>query len=177
MKPPIIIKITDLKGPINLLTFTDILLNVAEAALLVFLISWVVSFARKKIEEVSRITPYEAARKEISAIKISAAKKNMSSQEFCSRMSAMLRSYVKDEFQAGSPEFTTAEFIKGFNAIVSVSDELRRTMAEILSLCDLVKFSGYDPSPEEFEKCIVNAEQILVLLNERKETYIAKGKR
>ena len=177
MKPPIIIKITDLKGPIDLLTFTDILFNVAETILLVLLISWAVSFVRKKIEEVSRITPYEAARKEIGAIKISAAKKNISPQEFCSRMSAMLRSYIKGEFQIGSPEFTTAEFLKGFNTIASASDESRRTMAEILSLCDLVKFSGYYPSPEELEKCIVSVEQILILLNEQKETYIAKGKR
>ena len=176
-KAPIFIKITDLKGPIDLLTLTDILLNAAEIILLALLIGWAVSFVRKKIKESSRVTPYEAAREKLRAIKVSITKKNISPSEFCSRISAMLRSYVKDAFQIGSLEFTTAEFLKGFNAFAAVSDESRRIMSEILSLCDLVKFSGYDPSWEEIERCAGSAEMILASLNGQKEAYRLKGKR
>ena len=165
-----------MKGPIDLLTFADILFNAAQIMLLVLLIGWAVSFVRKKIEESFRVTPYESARKELSALKISAAKKNISPQDLCSRISVMLRSYVKDAFETGSPEFTTTEFLKGFNAIAAVSDELRRTMSEILSLCDLVRFSGYSPSWEELEKCAGSAELILTSFNEQKETHRSKGK-
>ena len=69
-----------------------------------------------------------------------------------------------------------SEFLKAFNAIAAASDELRRAMGGVLSLCDLVKFSGYDPSPEEFKKCAGSAELILTLFNEQKEVRRLKGK-
>jgi hypothetical protein len=171
MKPPVIIKIVDVKGPIDLLTFTDILLICAEIILLISIISWAVSFARKKFKEISRATPYESACKELSVVKSAAAKKTISPQECCSRISLMLRRYVKDAFRTGSPELTTAEFLEEFNTIAASSDDIKHAAVDLLSLCDLVKFSGYDPSREDIEAAINTADKIVAALSTRETGF------
>ena len=176
-KTPVMIRILDIRGPINLLTSLDIVLAGAEGALLLFLASWAVSFARKKIAEARRVTPYEAARREARALKAALAKKTISPQESCSRISAMLKRYVKEAFKTGPSEATTTDFLKDLKAIPAASDDVRRALGDALSLCDLVKFSGYEPSAAELEGLCAGASAAIETLHALEPEEKGKAKR
>lgn len=172
-KTPVVVKIVDTPNPMNVIVLTDILLAGAETALSLFIIAWAVSFVRKKIEDAMRPTPYELAQKELAAIKT--ARKKASPQELCARISSMVRSYVNGQFRKGSSELTTAEFLSEFNTIPAASALPRQTMDSLFSLCDLVKFSGYDPSSVELETAIESAKSIITALNKLETERKIKG--
>lgn len=173
VKTPVVVKIVDTPEPISVIAFLDIILIGAEIGLSFFIIGWAFSFIRKKIEIAARPGPCDTARRELAAIK--AAKKNIAPREFCSRISLMIRSYIFGEFRKGSSELTTAEFLESFNTIPAVSDSSRQTMKSLLSLCDLVKFSGYEPSPGELEEAVESAGSLITALSGLKTERKLKG--
>ncbi len=166
-KESVIIKIIDIKGPINILTIIDIILLGAEVVLLVFIADWAIGFVRRRIRRARRVTPYEVVRKELDAIKTAAAKKTITPQECCARTSIMLKQYIKEALRMGSSEFTTADFLKAIRALSVASDDILKTVSDLLSLCDLVKFSGYDLSQGEVEANIESAGIIVESLHSR----------
>ncbi len=173
---PIRIDITDRQPPVNPLTALDIFFTVAQTAIMVMIIGWIILFIRKKIEKALRPTPYDAAVKELGVLKAALAKRSMSKQEYCARISAMLKRYARESLPTALYEPTTAEFLKELQAIAAVSDEARSSIRDMLSFCDGVKFSGYDPSDAELEANVNSAEKILAGLHAGKTNTEALDK-
>jgi len=158
---PIRINITDRQPPVNPLSGIDIFFTAAQTAILVMIISWIVLFIRKKIRKAFQATPYEIVKKDLGTLKAAVAKRSISKQEYCAKISRMLKAYAKESLSTALYEPTTAEFLKELRAISAVSDDTKHLIQDMLSFCDGVKFSGYDPSDAELEANVNSAEKIL----------------
>lgn len=167
VKTPVKIKIVDIAGPISLLTLIDIVLIGAEIVLLMLIADWFIGFVRRRIAQARRIAPYETACREIGAMKTAAAKKTISFRECCEGTSVILKRYIQDAFKMDPAEFTTADFLKSLRALGVASDSVLKTVNDILTLCDLVKFSGHMLSHDDLAANIESAKTVIESLHSR----------
>ena len=66
-------------------------------------------------------------------------------------LSAILRYYIEDRFNAHAPELTTPELLRVIGEASLLGEEQQAFLAEFLRHCDRVKFARYRPSTDEMK--------------------------
>jgi len=66
-------------------------------------------------------------------------------------LSAILRYYIEDRFEAHAPELTTPELLGIIGEASLVNEEQQEFLAKFLRHCDRVKFARYRPAEEEMK--------------------------
>jgi len=82
-------------------------------------------------------------------------------KEFYEGLSNILRHYIEDRFELKAPERTTEEFLFEIRDAGVLSQEHRKSLAEFLTHCDLVKFAKYSPDSEQIQRTIELAKNFI----------------
>jgi len=70
-------------------------------------------------------------------------------EPFCVAVSQIIRVYLEEQFRLRAPERTTEEFLEELQSSALLGLEQRRSLANFLMRCDLVKFARYEPGEPE----------------------------
>jgi hypothetical protein len=73
-------------------------------------------------------------------------------KEFYEGVSDILRHYIEDRFELKAPERTTEEFLAEIRDTGVLSDSHRKSLADFLTHCDLVKFAKHNPTAEQVQR-------------------------
>ncbi len=65
---------------------------------------------------------------------------------FCIAVSDALRVYLEERFELRAPERTTEEFLVDLQTATHLNDAQKRSLADFLERCDLVKFARFEPT-------------------------------
>jgi len=74
------------------------------------------------------------------------------SKEYYFELSDIARRYIEDRFSLKAPEMTTEEFLSSLRIQAAFSGAHKNLLKEFLTLCDIVKFAKYGPSPKEIDE-------------------------
>lgn len=157
-------RIKDAPRPKNILTLQDIVFLVlsglaglvALVALLTFIYDRVF---RKKVPPVSIDI---AALEKIKKLDPRHAVETSSPKDFCLVLSSVLKDYLRSRFSMEAREKTTREFLAELNGISGLADEYKKKVLEVLTLCDLVKYSGYASDESELSAGAAYAKTIVI---------------
>ena len=84
-------------------------------------------------------------------------------------MSAILRDYLKSALNMGGKELTTKDFLSALSSNASLSSEAKGESKHVLTLSDLVKFSGHTPEQGEIEACLTIVRKFIRMNAEEKQ--------
>jgi hypothetical protein len=70
---------------------------------------------------------------------------------FVSDCSDAIRVYLEESFDLRAPERTTEEFLHELQKSHRLAENVKASLGEFLSRCDLVKFAKYEPTQMELE--------------------------
>jgi hypothetical protein len=65
---------------------------------------------------------------------------------FCIAVSDALRVYLEERFELRAPERTTEEFLVDLQTASHLDEAQKRSLADFLERCDLVKFARFEPT-------------------------------
>ena len=65
---------------------------------------------------------------------------------FCIAVSDALRVYLEERFELRAPERTTEEFLVDLQSATHLNEAQKRSLADFLERCDLVKFARFEPT-------------------------------
>ncbi len=82
-------------------------------------------------------------------------------EKFYVRLSGIIRRYLEDRFDLRSPELTTEEFLALASRSPDLNPGLRSLLGDFLTRADLVKFAGFQPSPDEIDESVHSARRFL----------------
>jgi hypothetical protein len=72
--------------------------------------------------------------------------------EFATELSAVVRSFLERSLRLAATRQTTPEFLQGLRSSGSLSEEHQRLLQEFLEQCDLAKFAGVSPNPQQISR-------------------------
>ena len=75
-------------------------------------------------------------------------------REFCFRLSDIVRGYIERRFDVCAPEMTTEEFFAATAHDPRFGQRNTMELQRFLSACDLVKYAGFRPDPEDADGLI-----------------------
>ena len=90
-------------------------------------------------------------------------------KEFFFELSAILRDYLKSALNMGGKELTTKDFLSALSSNASLSSEAKGESKHVLTLSDLVKFSGHTPEQGEIEACLTIVRKFIRMNEEEKQ--------
>lgn len=118
------------------------------AALLLIIITLVVYWltAEKKPKEEARIYKgaYSRAKQQLKELKEARLPEN----QFYARLVEILRNYLSDRAKVNSLKQTSNDLVAKIQPLFK-DETLYRSLSQVMSLCDLVKFAKYDPEDVE----------------------------
>src|SRR5216117_630592 len=94
------------------------------------------------------IPPHERARRKLQQ----ALKLIYEPRLFCIEVSDTLRAYLEEAFSMRAPERTTEEFLGELQSSALLSLTQKRSLADFLVRCDLVKFARDEPTVEQLRE-------------------------
>lgn len=94
------------------------------------------------------VSPEQKAHQQLDA----ALRLLMEPKVFCSAVSDAVRVYLEDRFRFKAPERTTEEFLSELQKSPRLNDEQKKTLADFLERCDLVKFARFEPAETELKQ-------------------------
>ncbi|HWD17792.1 MAG TPA: hypothetical protein VHB20_00820 [Verrucomicrobiae bacterium] len=68
---------------------------------------------------------------------------------FSIAVSGAIRVYLEERFQFHAPDRTTEEFLYELQGTNLLTEEQKRSLADFLANCDLIKFAKYEPTEQE----------------------------
>lgn len=71
---------------------------------------------------------------------------------FVSAVSDAVRVYLEESFDLRAPERTTEEFLHELQRSNRLGENVKTSLGDFLSRCDLVKFAKYEPTQAELEE-------------------------
>lgn len=77
------------------------------------------------------------------------------------RASQILRCYIEDRFRLHAPERTTEEFLREAKGCMELAERDIDVLGRFLAHCDMVKFAGVDPGPEDAEHAVRTVEEFV----------------
>lgn len=89
---------------------------------------------------------------------------------FCILISDTLRLYLEERFHWHAPERTTEEFLGELGASPNLTPVQKRSLAEFLNRCDLVKFARQSPAEPELRELLDVALQLVEQTAPKPET-------
>ncbi len=125
------------------------------------IIIYLVKRYRKKKPEVVVVEPPKIPAHIIALEKLEKLKNEKLWQEgklkqYHSALSEIVREYVENRFKIQALEQTTDEILFGFRN-VSIDEESKQRLRQLLVLSDMVKFAKEQPLPHENEMSLTNA--------------------
>jgi len=175
--------IKDIKGPVEvpwtLADFLPYIGGVIVAALLVWLIYYLVRKYRKKPVEHVPVVPsrpaHEIAIEELKKLEEEKLWQQGNFKSYHTRLTDVIRNYIENRWQITALEQTTDEILAGFSKGM-LTDELYLKLKYLLENADLVKFAKLQPVAYENEQSLANAYEFVRLTasipaaaNEKKE--------
>lgn len=82
-------------------------------------------------------------------------------KEYYSRVTGVVRTYLEDQFQINALEQTTDEIMDAVNKDQLISSDVCDRLKDILTRADFVKFAKAKPLPDENNKTLTNAYEIV----------------
>jgi hypothetical protein len=140
----------DIKAPVEIPDYWlwfYIFLGILALAAIGFLV-WKY-WLKKKFEHVPLppLPPHVRARRKLKeALALIAEPK-----PFTIAVSDIIRLYLEERFDFHAPERTTEEFLYELQSTNLLDEEQKKSLAEFLTRCDLVKFAKYEPTQMELE--------------------------
>lgn len=98
--------------------------------------------------------PYVVALRELEKIKVEKLWQNNKVKLYYTKVTDVLRMYLAEQFQIQAMEQTSEEILQSLQSL-TIPEELRSRLQEMLSLSDLVKFAKYQPEQQENENALV----------------------
>jgi hypothetical protein len=141
--------IRDIKGPVEIpngwawLAWTLGAL-VLVAAVVLAARYWLRRRRRRQAPEII-IPPHVRARNRLNA----ALQLIHDPKPFCIAVSDAVRTYLEERFEYRAPERTTDEFLVELQSSPLLSSDQKRSLADFLGRCDLVKFAKLEPAETE----------------------------
>ncbi len=126
--------------------------------ILVYLLRSYLKMRAKEKEEA--LSPYERAIRSLAGLGEKSLRDHAAVREFFDELSAAIRRYFTDEFQTGSPDHTTREFLQSMSG-GRFDEETREGIREILELSDFVKFARYTPPPADITQSLDLARKVI----------------
>jgi hypothetical protein len=101
------------------------------------------------IDQVIPATPAEWALSELERLEQRDLPAAGQGQRYHALLSNLVRRYVERRFGLHAPRQTTAEFLRGLQALPELQSATRELLGDLLARCDLVKFAGVVPSADD----------------------------
>jgi hypothetical protein len=122
-------------------------------------------FRNKKndIEEKHQVPAYLIALDELKKLHLEKAWENQTVKDFYTRLSAIVRTYLEEQFDVPAMESTTSEILPVFREAYGDNSEIIPLLEELLHLSDLVKFAKETPLAATNMKNINKAIQFVEL--------------
>lgn len=135
--------IHDIKAPEDIGMDPRLLYYILSAILIAALIALAIFYMkhrkkRVKEKEIIKLPPDEAAYlllDDLSDIE------RMDGKDFYFRLSAILRTYIRDRYEVNAPEMTTEEFLPQIEKL-ALSREMQNDLRKLLCSADPIKFAG-----------------------------------
>jgi hypothetical protein len=70
-------------------------------------------------------------------------------ERFSTELSNIVRRYIEQRFRLAATRQTTPEFLAGMGTSARLSSQQQAMLREFLEQCDLAKFAGLSPTPEQ----------------------------
>lgn len=121
-------------------------LGLGAAAVLVGAVAWGV--ARRRGRAAAPLPPGAWALRELDRLDVAAPTLG-TGERYITLLSDTVRQYIELRFRLPAARQTTAEFLEAMRRSPHLTADQQTLLRELLERCDLVKFAGSDPSPEE----------------------------
>jgi hypothetical protein len=99
-----------------------------------------------------RYQPHELAMMELEKLRIKKLWQTGKLKEYHTELTDILRKYIENRFRLMAMESTSGEILEDLEGKTSIQKDSLKTLGEILSMADLVKFAKYLPVPDDHEK-------------------------
>jgi hypothetical protein len=152
---PLRLRINDIMDPRTVRTAEDWVVYglLFLGALIVLIIMGLIVFATiKYIKREKKPLPHEVALKALSKLKYSKLLEKGKTKEFCSSLYNILVEYTKARFGMPEVKMTAREFTAWLDIAEGLSEEGKEFLRNRVSVCELVRYSGYFPSEGELDQ-------------------------
>lgn len=96
--------------------------------------------------------PHERALMELEKLRVKKMWQSGKTKEYHTELTEIIRKYIEERFHVMALECTTGEILEELEEKTVVPAEYRKTLSDILSMADLVKFAKYVPFAEDHER-------------------------
>lgn len=158
--------IRDIKPPLSFVgdyLLLIIFASIIVLAALVFLSIFLKKRLKRKAKEPlpAPKSPYQIAREALLALQGQGLPGLGKTKEYYFRLSDIARRYIENRFNIKAPEMTTEEFLFSLRDSAILSGLHKELLKEFLTLCDIVKFAKYGPTPKEIDESFNGAVRLL----------------
>ena len=128
----------------------------------------------EKVIFVKRVPPHQRALKEIEQLKNNSSIANENQKEYYTRLTDVLRKYIRERFGFNAMEMTSTEIMLRLQneEDKSMIEELR----ELFTTADLVKFAKYSALVNESDANLVNAIDFINTTKSEEQTIVEEVK-
>lgn len=106
------------------------------------------------------VPPYEIALQELQQLQSEKVWQQGNIKQYYTRLTDILRNYFEQQFNIPALEQTTEELLQHIKP-VTILNQQRDKLRTLLSLADLAKFAKLVPAPEEHERAMQQAQEIV----------------
>jgi hypothetical protein len=96
--------------------------------------------------------PHEWALMELEKLRVKKLWQAGKTKEYHTELTEILRKYIEDRFHVMALESTSGEILEDLEKKTGIQADSRKSLGEILSMADLVKFAKYMPLAEDHER-------------------------
>lgn len=157
---PIRLKIIEAGAPLNVITYSDVGIICTSGLAVMLTIFFILRSAKKRRPKAPVLSPYEAAIAELDSLESADRRRDDAIKEAYSGIASALKCFLRSLYNIGSTELTTKEFLREVDKTDSINKAQKPEIEKLITLCDLVKFSGYAPAADELKSSFESARKI-----------------
>ncbi len=147
--------VKDLRGQLPIETLPEVTpwyhhLPLAGAiALGLGLFALLVKFAMRRARTPAPVSPHDRALQDLDALAAARPATGHSPDWYHTQISLIVRRYLEERFSMPASRQTTEEFFEQMHRSEHLNEAQQQILRNLLARCDLAKFTGLPPSPEE----------------------------
>ena len=149
--PAVPAQLHDIKGPIEITTWTDWAIRgaIVLAALGLLAAAWWWWRRKRPPAAPPRLVPPDERARERLAAALALIEQP---ERFCTTVSEIARTYLEERFGLKAPERTTEEFLAELPRNAVLESRHKALLSDFLTSTDLVKFARFEPGRRELEE-------------------------
>ncbi len=149
--PAVPAQLHDIKGPIDITTWTDWAIRgaIVLAALGLLAAAWWWWRRKRPPTAPPRLVPPDERARERLAAAFALIEQP---ERFCTTVSEIARTYLEERFGLKAPERTTEEFLAELPRNAVLESRHKALLSDFLTSTDLVKFARFEPGRRELEE-------------------------